>query len=44
LTKTPWHNTSVFYDTTNDTTVIVQTNSDIAAGDGDVLLSNTGLT
>jgi D-alanyl-D-alanine carboxypeptidase len=28
----PGYNTSVFYDTTSDTTVIVQTNSDIASG------------
>ena len=29
----PGYNTSVFYDTTTDTTVIVQANSDIASGD-----------
>jgi D-alanyl-D-alanine carboxypeptidase len=29
----PGYNTSVFYDTTNDTTIIVQVNSDIASGD-----------
>ena len=29
----PGYNTSVFYDTTTDTTVIVQTNSDIPSGD-----------
>ena len=29
----PGYNTSVFYDTTSDTVVIVQTNSDIASGD-----------
>jgi D-alanyl-D-alanine carboxypeptidase len=29
----PGYNTSVFYDTTSDTTVIVQVNSDIASGD-----------
>jgi len=29
----PGYNTSVFYDTTTDTTVIVQVNSDIASGD-----------
>ena len=28
----PGYNTSVFYDTTSDTTVIVQANSDIASG------------
>jgi D-alanyl-D-alanine carboxypeptidase len=28
----PGYNTSVFYDTTSDTTVVVQTNSDIASG------------
>jgi D-alanyl-D-alanine carboxypeptidase len=29
----PGYNTSVFYDTTTDTTVIVQVNSDVASGD-----------
>jgi D-alanyl-D-alanine carboxypeptidase len=29
----PGYNTSVFYDTTTDTTVVVQVNSDIASGD-----------
>jgi D-alanyl-D-alanine carboxypeptidase len=29
----PGYNTSVFYDTTSDTTVVVQVNSDIASGD-----------
>jgi D-alanyl-D-alanine carboxypeptidase len=29
----PGYNTSVFYDTTSDTTIIVQVNSDIASGD-----------
>jgi D-alanyl-D-alanine carboxypeptidase len=29
----PGYNTSVFYDTQNDTSVVVQTNSDIASGD-----------
>jgi D-alanyl-D-alanine carboxypeptidase len=29
----PGYNTSVFYDTTNDATVVVQANSDIASGD-----------
>lgn len=29
----PGFNTSVFYDTRNDTTVVVETNSDIASGD-----------
>ncbi len=29
----PGYNTSVFYDTTTDTTVVVQTNSDIPSGD-----------
>jgi D-alanyl-D-alanine carboxypeptidase len=28
----PGYNTSVFYDTTSDTTVVVQANSDIASG------------
>lgn len=31
----PGYNTSVFYDTTTDTTVVVQVNSDIASGDCD---------
>jgi D-alanyl-D-alanine carboxypeptidase len=29
----PGYNTSVFYDTTTDTTVVIQTNSDIPSGD-----------
>ena len=29
----PGYNTSVYYDTTTDTTVVNQTNSDIASGD-----------
>lgn len=31
--RLPGYNTALYYDTTTDTTVVVQTNSDIASGD-----------